>query len=79
LEPLHFDVLVSIAFNIGVPALKGSTLLKRLRAKRFDDVPAQVMRWNKVDAKAVLSLTRRSRRRRAVSRGQVRRHAVDFH
>ena len=71
LEPHQFDALVSLAFNIGVPALKGSTLLKRVRARRFDDVPAQVMRWNKVAGKPVAGLTRRRRAECALWRGDL--------
>jgi lysozyme len=71
LEPHQFDALVSLAFNIGVPALKSSTLLKRVRAGRFEDVPAQVMRWNKIDGKTLAGLTRRRRAECALWRGDL--------
>ena len=55
----QFAALVSLAFNIGVGAFQGSTLLKVLNAGRYDDVPAQFMRWNKVGKKVVDGLTNR--------------------
>ena len=41
----QFDALVSFAFNVGVEAFRSSTLLKRINAGRFEDVPAQMRRW----------------------------------
>lgn len=57
----QFDALVSFAFNCGLGALKRSTLLKRVNAKRFDDVPAEFMKWNKAGGRALAGLTRRRR------------------
>lgn len=55
----RFAALVSLAYNIGVGAFQRSTLLKVLNAGRYDDVPAQIMRWNKVGKKVVDGLTNR--------------------
>lgn len=41
----QFATLVSFAFNVGEGALARSTLLKRLNQGRYEDVPAQLMRW----------------------------------
>lgn len=41
----QFDALVSFIFNVGVPAFKASTLLKRLKSGALADVPAQLRRW----------------------------------
>lgn len=41
----RFDALVSLAFNIGSGAFARSTLLKRINARRFDEVPRQFRRW----------------------------------
>jgi GH24 family phage-related lysozyme (muramidase) len=41
----QYDALVSFGFNLGLTRLKGSTLLKMVNQKRFDEVPAQFMRW----------------------------------
>ncbi len=55
----RFAALVSLAFNIGEGAFAKSTLLKVLNAGRYDDVPAQIMRWNKVKGQVVDGLTNR--------------------
>lgn len=41
----QYDALVSFVFNVGSGAFRSSTLLKRIRAGDFDDVPAQLSRW----------------------------------
>lgn len=41
----NFDALVHFVFNIGVTAFKNSTLLKRVNAYEYKDVPEQLMRW----------------------------------
>lgn len=41
----RFDVLVSFAFNNGVEAFKGSTLLRWVNAGRLSEVPEQMRRW----------------------------------
>jgi lysozyme len=43
----QFDVLVDFAYNAGVGALQKSTLLKKVNAAQFDDVPAELMKWTK--------------------------------
>ena len=44
----EFDALVSWVFNLGPSNLRASTLLKKLNAKDWTDVPNQIKRWNKV-------------------------------
>lgn len=44
----QFDALVSLVFNIGAAAFAKSTLLKLLNKGRYDSVPEQFGRWNKV-------------------------------
>lgn len=44
----RFDALVSFAFNVGNTAFRNSTLLKELNAGRIQNVPHELMRWNKV-------------------------------
>lgn len=41
----QFGALVSFCYNVGVPSFKRSTLLKRLNAGKFQDVPQEMMRW----------------------------------
>ena len=60
--PLSEDsmgALVSFAYNCGTGALKRSTLLKRVNARRFDEVPSQFLRWNKSNGRVFRGLTRR--------------------
>lgn len=48
----EFDALVSLAFNIGIPNFKASTLLKRVNDGSDDNaVAAQIERWNKITVK----------------------------
>ena len=55
----QFDALVSWVFNLGPANLKASTLLKVLNGKDYDDVPAQIQRWNKAGGKVLEGLIRR--------------------
>ena len=59
LEQNEFDALVSWVFNLGAGNLAASTLLKVLNAGSYDEVPAQIMRWNKAGGKVLEGLTRR--------------------
>lgn len=45
LAPHQFDALVSFAFNVGVVAYQRSTLVKKILARAYDEVPAQLRRW----------------------------------
>jgi lysozyme len=55
----QYDALVSFAFNVGSSALERSTLLKRVNAKRFDDVSAEFAKWNRAGGRPLAGLTRR--------------------
>ena len=55
----QFDVLVDFAYNAGVGALRSSTLLKKVNAAQFDDVPAELMKWTKGGGKVLAGLVRR--------------------
>lgn len=55
----EFDALVSLTFNIGCGAFKGSTLLKLLNSHDYDGAAAQFPRWNKQSGKELAGLTRR--------------------
>jgi lysozyme len=41
----QFDALVSFTFNVGNGAFRGSTLLKLLNQRQYDQVPTQLRRW----------------------------------
>ncbi|MFL6212708.1 MAG: lysozyme [Blastocatellia bacterium] len=55
----QFDALVSFSFNVGIAAFTGSTLLKVLNQKQYDDVPAQLLRWTRAGGKVVQGLVNR--------------------
>jgi lysozyme len=59
----QYDALVSFAYNVGVGALKGSTLLSLHNAGDYSGASAQFVRWNKARVNGVLKplngLTRR--------------------
>lgn len=63
----QFDALVSWHFNTG--ALAKSTLLKRLNAKEYDRVPAELMRWTRANGRELPGLVRRRRAETAMWRG----------
>ena len=43
----QFDALVSWVYNLGPANLSASTMLKVLNSGEYEDVPAQMKRWNK--------------------------------
>ena len=51
--------ILDFAFNVGLGNLKISTLRKRILAKNWEDVPNQLMRWNKAQGKVLKGLTLR--------------------
>lgn len=61
LKPLtqnQFDALVSLAFNIGVGALKKSTLLKKININPGDlTISGEFAKWNKAAGKVLKGLT----------------------
>ena len=71
-QPLNqnqFDVLVDFAYNAGAGALKSSTLLKKVNAGNFNEVPAELMKWTKgkIPGKGMQVLPGLLRRRQAES------------
>lgn len=55
----QFDALVSFVFNVGSMAFQNSTLLKVLNAGRYNDVPAQLMRWVYAGGEKIAGLVNR--------------------
>lgn len=45
--PQRLAAIADFAYNCGVGALRSSTLRKRIFAGQWDDVPAQLRRWNR--------------------------------
>ena len=65
----QFDALVDFAYNAGVGALDKSTLLKRVNAGKFDEVPAEFMKWTKGGGRELPGLVRRRRAETKLWRG----------
>lgn len=55
----QFDALVDFAYNLGVNALRGSTLLKKLNAGDYAGAANEFTKWNKAGGKELAGLTRR--------------------
>lgn len=55
----QFDALVSFAFNVGIAAFSRSTLRAVVNKGDHEDVPAQLLRWNKAGGKVSSGLVRR--------------------
>lgn len=59
ITPNQFSALVSFAFNVGVGALKNSTLLRKLNGKNYRGAADEFLRWNKANGKVLPGLTKR--------------------
>ena len=59
LKQNEFDALVSWVFNLGPSNLESSTMLKVLNAGKYQEVPEQIKRWNKVNGKVNEGLVKR--------------------
>lgn len=51
--------LTSFCYNLGLGALRSSTLLRKINEGDWDEVPRQFMRWNKAGGVVLPGLTRR--------------------
>lgn len=57
--PGRIAALCDFAFNVGIGALRNSTLRRKVNAGAWNEVPAQLLRWNKAGGKVLRGLTRR--------------------
>ncbi len=55
----QYDALVDFAFNLGGPALQGSTLLRLLNSRDYDGADAEFRKWDHAGGKVLAGLTRR--------------------
>lgn len=61
----QYDALASFVFNLGQGNFLKSTLLKKLNAGKYDEVPEQILRWNKARVSGKLIPLKGLTRRRA--------------
>ena len=59
LKQNEFDAFVAWVINLGPSNLKSSTMLKVLNAGKYQEVPEQIKRWNKVNGKVNEGLVKR--------------------
>jgi lysozyme len=59
LAPAQFSALVSFAFNVGIGAFRGSSVLAAVNAGDFAAVPDRLQRWVKADGRVLPGLERR--------------------
>ena len=64
----QFDALVSLAYNIGLGAFAGSTLLKKLKGGDTAGAGAQILVWNKAVVRGVKQVVPGLKRRREAER-----------
>ena len=59
LNQCQYDALTSWTFNLGPSNLKSSTLLAVLNQGKYEEIPYQIKRWNKVSGVVNDGLIRR--------------------
>ena len=59
LTDAQFDALVSFVFNVGVGAYEGSTLRRMMLTGHLDQVPTQMLRWNRAGGRVIPGLASR--------------------
>jgi GH24 family phage-related lysozyme (muramidase) len=64
----QFSALVSFAYNVGIGALQGSTLLKKLNRGNYNGAASEFKRWNKGTVNGVLQVLPGLTIRRAAER-----------
>ena len=64
--PHEHDALVSFAYNVGVKALRDSTLMELLNATDYEGASRQFRRWNKAGGRIVNGLVKRRKAEEAL-------------
>lgn len=59
LNDAQFSALVSFAYNVGLGALRGSSVLKAVNAQDFEAVPSRLALWVKAGGRTLPGLVRR--------------------
>lgn len=55
--PERLAAIIDFAFNLGAGNLRASTLRRKVNEGAWDEVPAQLMRWNKAGGRVLRGLT----------------------
>lgn len=66
----EFDAYVSLAYNIGVGAFCGSTLVRLLNAGDYVGACKQILRWNMAGGRELRGLTKRRQQEHAQCMGE---------
>lgn len=69
IEHHRFDAMVSLAYNIGISAFRGSTIARLLKAGEHEAIANQFPRWNKQSGKVLAGLVRRREQERLMYLG----------
>jgi lysozyme len=69
-QQYQFDALVSFAFNLGLVALSGSTLLKLLNYGDYNAAADEFVKWDHVGGIEVAGLLRRRESEQAMFQGR---------
>lgn len=62
----QWDALVSLAYNIGQGAFRGSTLLRLVNQRKFNQAAEEFLRWDHAGGKVLPGLTKRREAERAL-------------
>lgn len=57
--PGRLGAVMDFAYNLGLGAIAGSTLRRRINAGRWEDVPGELMRWRYAGGKELPGLIKR--------------------
>ena len=60
----QFGACVSLAYNIGLPAFKNSTVLRKVNSGDFKEAADAFLLWNKANGKVLAGLVRRRKAER---------------
>lgn len=71
LSDAQAGALVSFAYNVGIAALKGSTLVRKVNAGDYEGAAIEFGRWNKAAGKVLAGLTKRRAAESALFRGGI--------
>lgn len=73
----QLDAMVDLAYNVGVAAFQGSTLVRKFNAGDTQGAADEFLRWNRAGGKVLLGLRRRRAADRALFLGASGREAIE--